>query len=343
VLKSFALRLVGPLLCAFLLSCLSACNSGTESDTFAVIIVGSDTPKAAIEGEKVLLQALYQSPENIDLPAQNFVWESNIDGWLGEGLALETHRLSVGDHQILLKASDVNGSVYFKTAKLSVLSASSVIESMLFGVGELAPTEESLPGFGNACSARNYWSGFPAGSDIAIIVSENLNAKQKVAIEQNVDSVGYLSQGHLHAHVVYTADSDPIPKRNEVTVTTGKPPAALGCLPQGCTVYKFQTTGIVESARVILPSTQNPQAFAHDVIGHAIFGLCHIDGNKIGDPINSLMALGDGIYSHQIPDYLTAIDRFVVSTVFSSGLSPGSSRRDFYDVGLVSALVLVSQ
>jgi hypothetical protein len=93
------------------------------------------------------------------------------------------------------------------------------------------------------------------------------------------------------------------------------------------------------SSRAVQPPTQTAAAFAHDVIGHGVLGLCHPDGNLIGGPGLSLMSAGPNVFSGGpmgTADRLTSLDLVATRAVYDAGLDAGARRADFLSRGLIN-------
>jgi hypothetical protein len=63
----------------------------------------------------------------------------------------------------------------------------------------------------------------------------------------------------------------------------------------GCTIHDLAALGVLRSSRAVQTSSQTPNAFAHDIVGHGIMGMCHVDGNLIGGAGLSLMSGGPNV------------------------------------------------
>ncbi|MGS2724874.1 hypothetical protein ACVBEJ_14130 [Porticoccus sp. GXU_MW_L64] len=288
------------------------------------------TVRAIVGGQTIELEGEASDPEDGNLTGSALRWNSDLEGELGEGAVITTVLSFEGEHDIALTATDSGGSADTANTNILVLEENAVLEALLLGTGPLIPQNASF------CPFPGVVSAFPSGTAIRIVVSDTLTEAQRADIENNLPLVAEASNGALSATMVSTANIDPLPAANEVTVTVGTPPANLGCLPQGCTILTFNGPGVITAARVVLPDNQLSQGFAHDVIGHGIFGLCHIDGNQIGNPRNSLMSFGDDIFTSSISGTLTGIDSLVIGRYFASGLQPGATRQDLVNAGLLS-------
>ncbi len=69
--------------------------------------------------------------------------------------------------------------------------------------------------------------------------------------------------------------------------------------------------------------------YVHDVVGHGIIGMCHIDARRICGPENSLMSRGADVFSGETAAALTALDVAAAKAVYASKLDPDATRDDF--------------
>ena len=114
-------------------------------------------------------------------------------------------------------------------------------------------------------------------------------------------------------------------------------PTKFGCMTKvGCTHHEWKEPGVLKASRAVQPKNQTPQAYAHDVVGHGILGMCHIRAQAIGGAGQSLMSGGPGVYSGQSSGLLTELDIHVLRMVYASQLSPGATRQDFIRTGLIN-------
>jgi hypothetical protein len=162
------------------------------------------------------------------------------------------------------------------------------IEALFMGSGPLTPSD----GFA-ACPFRNFWSGFPRGTEVTVRVSTTVPANVRRAIQSALRQIPQATRGAIRTKFELTDDPNPTPRPNEVT------------------------------------STMPVNAYVHDVVGHGILGFCHIDGNRIGGPENSLMSGGPGVFSGAIAARLTALDMAAATAAYGSALSPGAARDEF--------------
>ncbi len=215
------------------------------------------------------------------------------------------------------------------------------IEAIFLGTGPLIPQD----GF-TACPTRvGQWATFPRGTDITVIVSNTLDngsdgEDTKLLVEQALATVSVATLGNILTVFMVTDDPDPHPGLNEVTATDHPSPQDTGCtFERGCVHIEFTEPGsgvMISSRSTLRESIQPSDAFVHDVIGHGILGMCHIDQALIGGNAKSLMAGGPGAFTGLIPDKLSELDIAAAQAVYGSSLNPGATRDDFVNAGLIN-------
>jgi len=203
-----------------------------------------------------------------------------------------------------------------------------VIEALFFGTGPLGA---------GACPAHQRWAGFPRGSEINIMVSTTVSNDKRMQIRSTLEQIPQATNGTITATLHITQEPEPSTDNLQVISMTHSNPTLFGCVSNvGCTHHEWQTPGVLKSSRAVQPASQTPQAYAHDVIGHGILGMCHIKAEGIGGPQHSLMSGGAGVYSDQNSGRLTKLDTKALQAVYSSNLSPGATRQDFIEAGLIN-------
>jgi hypothetical protein len=211
-----------------------------------------------------------------------------------------------------------------------VIDLRDYIEAIFLGSGPLVPTDGNI-----GCPVANRWSTFRFGSVVRVRVSTTVSVDKLDAIQRAAEQVADATNGAISVSVELTADPTPIPAANEVTSTTHATPSALGCpTDSGCSMPRL-SSGFLSTGRAVQPPNQTPAAYAHDVIGHDVMGMCHIDGNLIGGAQLSLMSAGPGVSSGQIAIRLSNYDMAAAKPVYGSGLASGATRADFARLGLV--------
>lgn len=203
-----------------------------------------------------------------------------------------------------------------------------VIEALFLGSGPLTPGDGSHP-----CPMSDYWKGFPRGTTVKVRVSTTVSEKVRQAIERALRQVPEATNGAIGATFELTDDANPMPARNEVTLTFHPDPAGQGCIfDRGCIFHRFESKdqpGVFRSGRAVQAADLAVSDYVHDVVGHAIIGLCHIDARRICGPGNSLMSRGAGVFSGETATELTPLDLSAAKAVYGSKLDPGASRNDF--------------
>ena len=203
-----------------------------------------------------------------------------------------------------------------------------VIEALVFGTGSLGE---------GACPAHQRWAGFPRGSDINIIISATVSHDKRNQIRSTLKQISRATSGAISVSLHITEELEPSTDGLQVISMTHPDPTLFGCVSNvGCTHHEWEKPGVLKSSRAVQPEYQTPQAYAHDVIGHGTLGMCHIKAEGIGGPQNSLMSGGLGVYSGQNSGRLTELDIEALQAVYSSSLSPGATRKDFIQVGLIN-------
>jgi hypothetical protein len=209
------------------------------------------------------------------------------------------------------------------------------IEALFLGTGRLTASDGN-----HGCSTTGVMRGFPRGTLVSVLVSQTVSAAQLAAIVRVADQVREATGGALRTSVTRVDDPDPRPRPGEVTSTARTDAASQGCASDnGCTIHVFASPGVLQSSRAVQPPDQTAAAFAHDVIGHGVLGLCHPDGTLIGGPSTSLMSAGPDVFSggpRGIADHLTTLDLLATRTVYESGLGAGARRADFLRAGVIN-------
>ncbi len=215
------------------------------------------------------------------------------------------------------------------------------IEAVFLGTGPLVPRD----GFTACVTNPGRWASYPRGTRVDVVLSRTLDkggdgVDTVQLVQAALRSVEQATLGAITTTVRTTSEDDPIPTPGQATATDHPNPVDAGCpLERGCVLFEFTDAQftVIESARVVLKEEIQPaDAFVHDLVGHGIMGMCHVDQMLVGGNDKSLMAGGPGSFSGMIPDGLSALDMAAARAVFSSGLKPGASRAEFLDAGLVN-------
>ena len=215
------------------------------------------------------------------------------------------------------------------------------VEAIFLGMGPLIPQD----GFTACATGRGQWAGFPRGTTVRVIASSTLDVGSdgvdtQQLIEAALATVTEATLGEIQTEFLVTNDPDPMPGLNEATGTDHPSPQDTGCtFDRGCVHIGFTAagSGVMTSSRATLrESIQPADAFVHDIIGHGIMGMCHIDQALIGGNGRSLMAGGPGAFTGLIPDQLSTLDIAAAQAVYGSSLNPGALRAEFVAAGLIN-------
>ena len=215
------------------------------------------------------------------------------------------------------------------------------IEAIFLGTGPLIPQDN----FTACVTDTGQWAGFPRGTTVRVVASSTLDlgsdgSDTKQMVEAALATVTEATLGEIQTEFMVTDDPDPTPGLNEATGTDHPSPQDTGCtFDRGCVHIGFTApgSGIMISSRTTLrESIQPADAFVHDIIGHGVMGMCHIDQELIGGNDKSLMAGGPGAFTGFIPDQLSDLDIAAARAVYGSSLSPGATRADFVEAGLIN-------
>ena len=215
------------------------------------------------------------------------------------------------------------------------------IEALFLGTGPLIPQDN----FTACVTNRGQWAGFPRGTAVRVVASSTLDlgsdgVDTKQLIEAALATVTEATLGEIQISFTITNDPDPMPGLNEATGTDHPSPQDTGCaFDRGCVHIQFTEAGsgiMISSRATLRESIQPADAFVHDIIGHGVMGMCHIDQELIGGNDKSLMAGRPGAFTGFIPDQLSALDIAAARAVYGSSLNPGATREEFVEAGLIN-------
>jgi hypothetical protein len=248
---------------------------------------------------------------------------------LGTGLAVIGALAGCGNGQSPTEAARLAES---RRAEAETAKTPDVIDAMFLGNGPLIPRDGSID-----CPFQGFWSGYPRGALVRVRVSTRVPSSVQAGLAAALDPIGAVTGGGLTVSIESTPEIDPQPGFNEVTVTETARPRAAGCSTDaGCIQYRFAGRGLMMGARVVGPQGRSVGAHVHDVVGHGVLGLCHIDARLIGGAENSLMSAGIGAVAGAGAPSLTGLDLEAIRTVYASGVNPGASRATFLAARLVN-------
>ena len=208
---------------------------------------------------------------------------------------------------------------------------SDAIDALYLGSGALIPRDG-----GTGCPLQGFWSGYPRGTSVRVRVSSRVPGPAQSGIQSAINGLGDATGGALTASLTVVPETDPPPGVNEVTVAEVPVPRAAGCASDaGCVQYRFAGRGLLMGARIVAPPGRSVSAYVHDVVGHGVLGLCHIDAEQIGGAEASLMSAGFGASLGSGASNLTTLDLDAIRAVYASSVNPGAGRSAFLAARLV--------
>ncbi|MBT4504578.1 MAG: PKD domain-containing protein, partial [Gemmatimonadetes bacterium] len=104
---------------------------GRQNQPPSVTISIPDSGGSYTFGNRVIFRGSASDPEDEELNRSALVWNSNLDGRLGEGPFLTTTRLSVGRHEIRLTATDSEGESVSEKITITILEPNQPPEAQI--------------------------------------------------------------------------------------------------------------------------------------------------------------------------------------------------------------------
>jgi hypothetical protein len=251
-----------------------------------------------------------------------------------------SRRIGVAMAAVWLLAGCGNGQSPTEAARLAearraeaeAAKTPDVVDALFLGAGPLIPRDGTTE-----CPFQGYWSGYPRGASVRVRISNRVPQNVQAGISAALEPLGAATGGALNLTVETTGEIDPQPGFNEVTVTETAVPRSAGCSTEaGCLQYRFAGRGLMMGARIVGPVGRSVAAYVHDVVGHGVLGLCHIDARLIGGPDNSLMSAGFGAAPGSGAPGLTGLDLEAIRSVYGSSVNPGAARATFLAARLVN-------
>jgi hypothetical protein len=331
------------LYCGFVLAGVVACSGGDSSGPKPT---GPNTPTISVSSVSVTgtpptiggtvqftAMATFSNGITQDVTSQA-TWQSSNPAILTVSALGVVTAVGLGDADVRATYQSVSGSQHVTlVGPILTTFLRDYVEAIFLGSGPLSPTDGNY-----ACpSFKGTWTGFPRGTPVKVRISTTVSLDKRQAIQQAVAQVTNATGGTIQTTMELTDDPNPIPGTNEVTSTSYSNPSSQGCpSDNGCTIHTFGAVGVLVSSRAVQPPAQTPNAYAHDVVGHGILGMCHVDGNLIGGAGLSLMSGGPNVFSGQTAIQLSPDDIAAAQAVYRSGLNPGATKSDFMRAGLIN-------
>ncbi|NNF25855.1 MAG: Ig-like domain-containing protein [Gemmatimonadetes bacterium] len=272
--------------------------------------------------------------------AATITWSSSDDGVATVNASGTIQGVGEGSATITASAGGASATVAVSvTAELTDFMKD-YVEAIFLGSGPLIPQD----GFTACVTNPGRWTAFPRGTTLEVLASTTMDtgsdgADTKALVEAALSTVTEATLGEITTTFATTTDPDPMPTAGQITTTDHPDPQSTGCaFERGCVHVTWTDAEftIMESSRTVLKEDIQPgDAFVHDVIGHGIMGMCHIDQELVGGNEMTLMAGGPGAFTGFIPDELSPLDIQAAQAVYGTDLEPGATRADFVARGLV--------
>ncbi len=206
------------------------------------------------------------------------------------------------------------------------------IEAIFLGTGPL----RDQPPF---CSGT--MTGWPAGSDIRVLVSTSVPSSLAEVVTKTVAQIPEATHGSVRGTVEMVNDPDPRPRDGEITfaaLDAASLARFCGDGSSGCAATTRRGYEI-QSARIGVLSSldrESRDTVAHE-FGHAVLGLCHMYGPVgflAGVRPPPIMAGGTGEINNN--DSWDPSTVRATAAAYGAGLTPGAGWPDFFAAGLVN-------
>ena len=317
----------------------SASAAVTVQQAVASLVIEPESV-TLILGETLALVVTIEDGLGNEIEEASVSWSSTdakVVSVTGDGILLG---LAPGVATVTATAQGVSGSATVTVEPDLSDFIKDYIEAIFLGSGPLIPQDN----FTACVTNPGRWAAFPRGSTVNVIASNTLdmgsdNVDTKALIQAALATVEEATLGEITTTFATTDHPDPIPTAGQATATDHPDPVSTGCaFDRGCVHIGFSDVNftVIESSRsVLMEAIQPADAYVHDLIGHGIMGMCHIDQELIGGNNQSLMAGGPGAFTGLIPDQLSPFDILAAQAVYGTDLKPGATQADFLAKGLI--------
>ena len=329
----------------------SGSASGTASVTVQQVAVSislsPDSIVLAGPGDTAQVTASVKDGGGSPIVSPIITWSSSDEGVATVNSSGIVTAISQGTATMTATSEGVSGAATIVVEEELSAFMKDYIAAIFLGSGPLIPQDNAT-----ACVTHpGKWAAFPRGTTVRVIASNSLDQGSdgedtKMLLQAALARVEQATHGAVTTTFQTTNDPDPMPGTNEATATDHPDPLSTGCaFDRGCVHIAFNDVGLTEmrSSRTVLKEAIQPSdAFVHDVVGHGIMGMCHIDQALIGGNDKSLMAGGPGAFTGFIPDGLSPLDVAAARAVYGTTLEPGATLADFQAAGLVRPGITVT-
>ncbi len=203
-----------------------------------------------------------------------------------------------------------------------------VIEALFLGTGRAGAGGGCIEDIGGG-HTEGLWRTFPRGSQIHLVIGSSVADAGRSALEREIAVFNGLIDGFFTVTIDSSATANPVAGLNEIT-STDLPGNQVADLcdgnNQGCAVPTSTNGPIFISVQtyqgLLFPGT----AHVHEV-GHAL-GLCHVSQTSVPGAVMANPQLGHS-------DRFRELEKMAIQRVFSSGLEPGATSKDFKQAELI--------
>ena len=265
--------------------------------------------------------------------ATSYILEIGSQPGTSDALSTETNQTTAewtppatGDFVAQVKAKNSAGTGPASTQMtIHVVNFRSMVESLYFGSGPYSdPANRGCP--------SDRMSGWPAGTDIRIVLSTDLQPAGVDGARNTAAQLADATGGVVRAHTDPPTQSKPVAAPGEISVSPIVTGSECSAGASGCTRVTRYDRGVIGSADIFVNNTALGGPGPHE-IGHAAFGFCHVLNARNGTVtiVSHLTVMGFGGSGQK----LTESDLLVVRSVYDAGLRGGASRSDFVRAGLI--------
>ncbi len=214
-------------------------------------------------------------------------------------------------------------------ASTDVYRLREAVEALFLANGRMSPAGN------NGCGAADRMRGFNAGTQVNVLVGAGVPEERVTTIREFLDRVPGYTNGRLSGVVTRVAADVPVASQNQISVSVGDP-TSVGCdvSVTGCFRAFVPTLSDGYSrAEIVVRAGGSANVYRHE-FGHALIGLCHIDGNAVGG--------NTALMTPSAAADVSAVERTVMRTVFESSVRSGNDRSAFVAAGLVDAVPTIT-
>jgi hypothetical protein len=228
-----------------------------------------------------------------------------------------------GSYFARVKARNQAGETSSSDIRIELADIRDIIDALYLGMGPLRSSD-------GGCFFQGMLNGWESGSRIRLVPASSLSPAQLGAVSIVRDVFGETTAGTFRTDIVASTAANPSPRTGEITIAEVDDIPECASTFNACTIPTSVTSQrLVRAAQVKLrrPVSRGFEGGIYHELGHALFGLCHLDGRSplVGQDFSAMTGAAR----------LTELDREITRRVYGAGLRPGASRSRFVAAGLV--------